>query len=67
MSKGQIVLNGHHVGRYWQQTREGRIVGPYERYALPSAWLKLDAPNELMFFDEHGRTPDKCKLVYGPR
>lgn len=67
MSKGQIVLNGHHVGRYWQQTREGRIVGPYERYALPSAWLKLDAPNELMLFDEHGRTPDKCKLVYGPR
>ncbi len=64
MSKGQIILNGHNVCRYWQQTREGKIIGPQERYYLPEAWLKLDGSNELMLFDEHGRTPDKCKLVY---
>ncbi|MEM6505660.1 MAG: beta-galactosidase [Planctomycetota bacterium] len=64
MSKGQIVLNGHNVSRYWQQTREGRIVGPQERYLLPAPWLKVDESNSLMLFDEHGRTPDKCKLVY---
>lgn len=64
MSKGQIVLNGHNVGRYWQQTREGKIIGPQERYYLPEAWLKLDEPNVLMLFDEHGRTPNKCRLAY---
>ncbi|MGB0767397.1 MAG: beta-galactosidase [Phycisphaeraceae bacterium] len=64
MSKGQIVLNGHNVGRYWQQTREGKIVGPQDRYLLPQAWLDADRPNTLMLFDEHGRTPEKVKLVY---
>jgi len=64
MSKGQIILNGHNVGRFWQQTREGKQVGPQERYYLPEAWLNRDAPNELMLFDEHGRTPAKCRLVY---
>ena len=64
MSKGQIILNGRHLGGYWQQTREGKLVDADKRYYLPEAWLKLDAPNELMLFDEHGRTPGKCKLVY---
>lgn len=63
MSKGQIVLNGHNLSRYWQQTREGKIVGQQERYFLPEPWLKLDELNELMLFDEHGRTPDKCLLI----
>jgi beta-galactosidase len=67
MSKGQIVLNGHHLGGYWQQTREGKLVNADKRYYLPKAWLKLDEPNELMLFDEHGRTPGKCKLVYADR
>jgi len=65
MSKGQIILNGHNVGRYWQQTREGKQVGPQERYYLPEPWLLTDEPNELMLFDEHGRTAEKCRLVYG--
>ncbi len=64
MSKGQIILNGHNLGRYWQQTREGKRVGPQDRYYLPEPWLKADEPNELMLFDEHGRTPEKCRLVY---
>ena len=65
MSKGQIILNGHNVGRYWQQTREGKVVGPQERYYLPEPWLKPGEPNVLMLFDEHGRTPGRCKLTYG--
>ncbi|MFN3165671.1 MAG: beta-galactosidase [Phycisphaeraceae bacterium] len=64
LSKGQIVLNGHNVGRYWQQTRESKQVGPQQRYYLPEPWLKVDEPNELMLFDEHGRTGEKCRLVY---
>lgn len=64
MSKGQVVLNGRHIGRYWQQTREGKIVAATQRHYLPEPWLKLDKPNELMLFDEHGRAPGKCKLVY---
>lgn len=64
MSKGQIILNGHHLGGYWQQTREGKLVDTEKRYYLPESWLILDEPNELMLFDEHGRTPGKCKLAY---
>jgi hypothetical protein len=64
MSKGQVVLNGHDLGRYWHQTREGKIVDATPRCYLPEAWLKTDEPNVLMLFDEHGRTPSKCKLVY---
>ena len=64
MSKGQVILNGHNLGRYWQQTREGKIIDSQTHHYLPESWLKLDEPNELMLFDEHGRTPDKCKLVH---
>ena len=64
MSKGQVVLNGHNLGRYWQQTRAGKRVGPQDRYYLPEPWLKIDEPNELLLFDEHGRMPEKCRLVY---
>jgi hypothetical protein len=64
MSKGQIYLNGHNVGRYFVATRTGRKVPPQTRYYLPEPWLSVDEPNELILFDEHGRRPDKCKLVY---
>ena len=48
MSKGQIFLNGHNVGRFW-------TVGPQEDYYLPSCWLKEE--NELMLFEEQGLIP----------
>jgi hypothetical protein len=64
MTKGQFYLNGHNVGRYFQQTATGKQVGPQQRYYLPQPWLHADKPNELTLFDEHGRTPDKCELVY---
>jgi hypothetical protein len=64
LSKGQIYVNGHNVGRYFQSTAEGDFVGPQLRYYLPEPWLRTDAPNELKIFDEHGYDPSKCRLVY---
>ena len=64
MSKGQIYINGHNAGRYFVATQTGKKVPPQSRYYLPEPWLNVNEENELILFDEHGRTPDKCKLVY---
>ena len=64
LTKGQLYLNGHNVGRYFVATAEGQPVGPQTRYYLPEPWLRTDGPNELMIFEEHGRSPKGCKLVY---
>ena len=64
MTKGQIYVNGHNAGRYFMATREGKQVPPQKHYYLPEPWLRTDAPNELLIFDEHGRDPRKCRLVY---
>lgn len=64
MSKGQIYLNGHNVGRYFVATRTGKGVGPQTRYYLPEPWLNTDGPNDLLLFDEHGKSPAKCRLLY---
>ena len=66
MTKGQVYLNGHNVGRYFVNTHTGTAVGPQKRYYLPEPWLRTDAPNELVLFDEHGKLPTKAKLVYDP-
>lgn len=55
MSKGSVWLNGIDLGRYWQ-------IGPQEDYKLPLAWLK--DVNELVLFDEEGRSPAKVKLLF---
>jgi hypothetical protein len=49
LRKGQIWLNVHNVGRYWQEA------GPQESYKLPAPWLGME--NELLLFDEHGANP----------
>ncbi|MCM3133435.1 beta-galactosidase [Paenibacillus polysaccharolyticus] len=54
MSKGTIHVNGHHLGRYWQ-------IGPQEDYKIPVAWLREE--NELLIFDEEGRTPERVRLL----
>lgn len=66
LSKGAAVLNGRLVGRYWAQTRSGKRVHAEPRLYLPEPWLNPQGPNELMLFDEHGRTPEQCKLTYAP-
>lgn len=64
MSKGQIYLNGHNVGRYFVGTPHGGKVPPQDHYYLPEPWLNTDDPNVLTLFDEHGKMPTKVKLVY---
>jgi hypothetical protein len=64
LSKGQIYLNGRNVGRYFMTTQTRKHVGPQRAYRLPSSWLRGDEPNELMLFDEHGRSPEQCKLTH---
>ena len=66
LSKGQIYLNGHNVGRYFVATHTGAKVPPQKRYYLPEPWLNTDADNELVLFDEHGKRPTRCKLVHDP-
>ena len=64
MSRGVLSLNGHRAGRYWVTTRSGDSVPPQLHYYLPEPWLRTDAPNELVIFDEHGSAPSKVKLVH---
>ncbi|MDP6636789.1 MAG: beta-galactosidase, partial [Phycisphaerae bacterium] len=56
--KGQLFLNGHNIGRFW-------TIGPQKYYYLPECWLA--EINELVIFDEHGRSPARSKLVFRPR
>ena len=55
--KGQILLNGHNLGRFW-------TIGPQEHYYLPSCWLQ--EANELMLFEERGLAPTGSKLAFQP-
>lgn len=56
-TKGQLLLNGRNVGRYWN-------VGPQEWYYLPSCWL--EETNSLQLFSEDGKTPTSIELAIFP-
>lgn len=65
LTKGFLYLNGHEAGRYWVGPARGRAgAESRERYYLPESWLKPGEPNELLIFDEHGKSPAKCRLTY---
>ncbi|MFP3938538.1 MAG: beta-galactosidase [Phycisphaerae bacterium] len=53
--KGQILLNGHNVGRFW-------TIGPQEDYYLPGCLMREQ--NELLLFEEYGNIPTGSRLVY---
>ncbi len=53
LRKGQLWLNGHNLGRYWQ-------IGPQEFYKVPVSWLQ--AENELLIFEEAGGLPEEVRL-----
>ncbi len=55
--KGQIYLNGHNVGRFWN-------IGPQEYYYLPEPWLADE--NELLIFEEQGHIPSGSRLAFRP-
>lgn len=63
LTKGQIYVNGRHVGRYFVGTADGKKVPPQSRYLIPRALLAADGADELVIFDEHGHNPGKCRLI----
>lgn len=63
LSKGQLFINGHNAGRYFVATRTGKPVPPQSRYYLPEPWLKPGGPNEITLFDEHGFSPERCRII----
>lgn len=63
MTKGQIYLNGRHLGRYFVETGEGKPVGPQTRAYIPAPWLRA-GENDLALFDEHSAVPTKVRLVF---
>jgi hypothetical protein len=63
LSKGQAYVNGHHLGRYFTATSEGKAVGPQTRLHVPAAFLLPGHENEIVLFDEHGFAPTKVRLV----
>lgn len=65
MTKGQIYVNGRHLGRYFAATADGTPVGPQKSHLIPCAWLKSE-DNELTLFDEHVGHPSQCRLVHRP-
>ncbi len=67
LSKGQIYLNGKHLGPYFAATADGKAVGPQTRHLLPAPWLAKEAENDLVLFDEHGAHPTKARLVFGEK
>ncbi len=62
LSKGQVFVNGQNLGRYFVAGSDGRKVGPLEGLVVPPSWLRSDAENTLMIFDEHGFSAAKVGL-----
>ena len=63
MGKGQVWMNGRHLGRYWNATDDssGR---PSQRYNhVPAAWMASPrAPNEVVLWEELGGDPTAVQL-----
>lgn len=64
LTKGQLYVNGRHVGRYFVATGDGKPVPPQTLYYIPAPWLNAEGENEILLFDEHGGNPAKCRLVH---
>lgn len=63
LSKGQLYINGKHMGRYFTATAKGKPVGPQTSLFVPSSVLSSGGSNDILIFDEHGFTPSKVKLT----
>jgi hypothetical protein len=62
LSKGQVFVNGLNLARYFTASAEGKKVGPPTAVVIPAAWLRADAENEIVLFDEHGFSTKSVKL-----
>jgi len=63
LSKGQVYLNGRDLGRYFVATPTGKAIAGQSHVALPRPWLRDGSDNELMIFEEAGKSPEKTKLL----
>lgn len=64
LSKGQIYVNGRHLGRYFTAAVGGKAVGPQTRFIIPAPYLHAGKPNDLVIFDEHGFAHGRLRLGY---
>lgn len=62
LTKGQLYINGKHLGRYFVATETGKKVPPQLRYVVPRALIK-DDQNEITIFDEHGASPSRVRIL----
>jgi beta-galactosidase len=63
LTKGQLYVNGKHLGRYFAATPKGRSL-PHEPLYVPRPWLTPEAENAILIFDEHAGDPSRARLVY---
>lgn len=71
LSKGQVYVNGKHLGRYWVGTASApggsiKKVAGQSRMVVPRSMLKGDR-NELVIFDEHGASSSRVRLIGDPK
>lgn len=64
LSKGQVYLNDHHLGRYFLETATRKQIGPSTTMLLPEPLIKAGKKNVLTIFDEHGHAPAKVRLLF---
>lgn len=63
MSKGQVYVNGRHLGRYFTSAADGKRVTQNSGLLIPAPWLHDGKPNDLMIFDEHGFSPSDVRVT----
>ena len=62
LSKGQVYVNGHNLGRYFTATADGRAVGPQRHLYVPVSWVNAGRDNEIVVFDGHGFSPYRIRI-----
>ncbi len=71
LTKGQVYVNGKHLGRYWVGATSGpggsiKKVSGQPRMVVPRSMLKGEH-NELVIFDEHGAGVGRVRLIGDPK
>ncbi len=56
--KGFAVINGHHLGRFWE-------IGPQKRLYVPGPWLNK-GENDLLIFESEGKIQETITLTDQP-
>lgn len=63
LTKGQIMVNGQNLGRYFTGQPSGSAIAGDPLVYLPMPWLRAGEENEILVFDEHGANPGKSRIV----